>query len=275
MDLRLPLLRPNEARRGELGQDFLGGPGAAEQFVERATAGHAFAAFGGEDQRAAFLQHPGTGAHALDTLVKVEIQRVAAVGRYDDVERLLDRLHRGPFHKGAAGPVRLEDVAGEDIGDVALLVERDVEYEAWPGLEGDVAQFLPERVAVGDTEGRTRVAYVFRAVIAHHRLQPGAARHDAFHAATEPGEKMRLDEPGDDPQVGLDDVPVEQGGGAVGRRADLHEGFGIFRLVVEYAVVGDDLRRQQRLEFLARVGPVGAELVEQRDVVAWPAEMLE
>ena len=70
-------------------------------------------------------------------------------------------------------------------------------------------------------------------------------------------------------------MAVEQGRGAVGRGADLHEGVGIFRLVVEHAVVGDDLRRQQRLEFLARVGPVGAELVEQFDVVDSPAAMLE
>ena len=50
---------------------------------------------------------------------------------------------------------------------------------------------------------------------------------------------------------------------------------GIFRLVVEHAVVGDDLRREHCLQLLPRVGAVRAELVQERDVVIWPAEMLE
>ena len=86
---------------------------------------------------------------------------------------------------------------------------------------------------------------------------------------------MRLDKPGDDPQIGLDDVPVEQCRRAVRRGADLHQRLRVFRLVIEYAVVGDDFRREHCLQFLPRVGPVRAELVQQRDVVIWPAEMLE
>ena len=119
------------------------------------------------------------------------------------------------------------------------------------------------------------VADVFRAVIAHHCFQPGATRHDALHAAAEPGKKMRLDKPGDDPEIGLDDLPVEQRRRAVRRGADLHERLRVFRLVIEHAIVGDDFRREHGLQFLPRVGPVRAELVQQRDVVAWPAEMLE
>ena len=188
---------------------------------------------------------------------------------------LLDGLHRRFFDKRAAGLVRLDDVAGEHVRDVALLVERDVEEKTRPGLERDVAQFLPKRVALGDAEGRLWVADVFRAVIAHHCLQPGATRHDALHAAAESGKEMRLDKPGDDPQIGLDDVPVEQCRRAVRRGADLHERLRVFRLVIEYAIVGDDFRREHCLQFLPRVGPVRAELVQQRDVVIWPAEMLE
>jgi len=36
----------------------------------------------------------------------------------------------------------------------------------------------------------------------------------------------------------------------------------VFRLVIEYAVVGDDFRREHCLQFLPRVGPVRAELVQ-------------
>ena len=275
LNLRLPLLRPDEARRRELGQNFLDRVGAAQQFVERAAAGHPFAALRGEDQCAALLQHSGTGAHAFHTLVQIKIQRVAAVCGDDDVERLLDGLHRRFFDERAAGFVRLNNVAGKHVRDVALFVERDVEEKSRPGLERDVAQLLPKWVALGDAKRRLRVADVFRAVIAHHCFQAGATRHDALHASAEPGKKMRLDKPGDDSEIGLDDLPVEQRRRAVRRGSDLHERLRVFRLVIEHAIVGNDFRREHGLQFLPRVGTVRAELVQQRDVVAWPAEMLK
>ena len=126
LNLCLPLFRADESRRGKHSQNFLYRACAAQQVVKWAAAGHAFAALSGEDQCTALLQHTGAGAHALDTLIQVEIQRVAAVRRDDDVERLLNTLHGRVFDKRAAALVRLDDVAGEHIRDVALLVEGDV-----------------------------------------------------------------------------------------------------------------------------------------------------
>ena len=45
-----------------------------------------------------------------------------------------------------------------------------------PDAQGDVAHFLPERIALRDAEGGVRIADVFRAVIAHHGLQSRGAR---------------------------------------------------------------------------------------------------
>ena len=59
-------------------------------------------------------------------------------------------------------------------------------------------------------------------MIAHYRLQPGAPRHDALNAAAEPRKKMRLDKSGDDAQVGIDNVPIDQCRRAVNCGADLH-----------------------------------------------------
>ena len=61
--------------------------------------------------------------------------------------------------------------------------------------------------------------------------------HDAFDAAAESGEKMRLDEAGDDAHIGFDDVAIDQRRRAVARRAELHVRAGILRFMVEHAIV--------------------------------------
>ena len=48
--------------------------------------------------------------------------------------------------------------AGENAGDLLLLVERDVQQEAWPRLERDVAQLFPQRVALVDAKRGEMVA---------------------------------------------------------------------------------------------------------------------
>ena len=45
--------------------------------------------------------------------------------------------------------------------------------------------------------------------------------------------------------------------------------------MIEYAIVVDDFGCEHCLQFLPRVGSVRAELVEQCNVVIWPAEILE
>src|SRR5438477_13074358 len=87
-----------------------------------------------------------------------------------------------------------QQVTGKHTGDLFLLVETDVEQEAWADPQSDVSQLLPKRIAFRDAKRSARVANVFRAVIAHHRFQSGATGHDPFRAAAKPGKEVRLDE---------------------------------------------------------------------------------
>src|SRR6185503_8524031 len=78
LDLRLPLFGPDETGCRQHGQNFLRTGRAPEQFIERAAGGNAFAAFTSEDDEAVFLNDARGGAHAFDTLVKTQVQRIAA-----------------------------------------------------------------------------------------------------------------------------------------------------------------------------------------------------
>ena len=259
---------PNKAGRREQRENFLRPRRAAQQFVERTVRRHAFTTFARENQQAAGLDDARAGAHALHALVKIHVERIAAVRRDHDVERRADFLHRRFADELDAGVVRLEQVAREDAGDLPLVVECDVQQKARAEAQRDVAHLLPDRIALGDAEDRVRVADIFRAVIAHHGFEMCHARHDALGPAAESGEEMRLDEPGDDPHVRVRQMPVDQRGHTRLRDAELFVRRGIFRLVIQHAVVRHDLGREHLLQLRLRVGPVRAERVEQRDLFA-------
>ena len=115
-----------------------------------------------------------------------------------------------------------------------------------------------------------------RAVVAHDRLKRGATRHDALGSATETGKEVRFDEPGDDTEVGLDEMAVDQGGRAVAGGAELDHGGGVFGFMVDDAVGVDDRRGQQAAQLGVGIGSVRAELIEERNAVAgMSVEMLK
>ncbi|MFM1943102.1 MAG: hypothetical protein RI897_2084 [Verrucomicrobiota bacterium] len=176
-------------------------------------------------------------------------------------------MHGGGFDEGGALLVGGGEVPGEDAGDGALVVERDVEEEAGAGALGDVVEFFPEGVAVGDAERGVGVADVAGAVVAHDGAESAATGYDAFGAAAEAGEEVGFDEAGDDADIGLDEVPVEEGGGAVASGAELDECIRVFGFVVEDAITPDDFGGEERFEFGLGIGAVGAELVDERDAI--------
>ena len=276
LDLGLPLFGPDKAWGGQQGQDFLRTRGVAEEAVKRTTGGDAFTAFAGEDESSMLLEDARASGHAFDTLVKVEVERVARVGGDDDVEGRFDALHRGLADELVAGLVSLEEIAREDPGQLALFVQGDVQEETGADAQGDVSEFFPERVAHRDAKGGARIADVPRAVVAHDRLKRGAARHDALGSATEAGKEVRFNETGDDTEVGLDEVAVDEGGRAVTGGAELDQGGGVFGFMIDDPVGVDDLRGQQATEFGVGVGSVCAELIEERNAVAgMSVEMLK
>ena len=171
LNLRLPLFGAHKAGLREQAEQFFRRGNGAEQFVQRAVRRNAFAAFRREDERAAGLDDARARTHALHALIQIHVERIAAVGGHDDIEGFIHCLHCGLADELGANLVRLQNIAREDVGDLPLLVERDVQDETRAGLQGDVAQFLPKRVAIIDAEGRVRIANVAEAVIAHHRVR--------------------------------------------------------------------------------------------------------
>ena len=149
LELRLPLFGPAETGRGQQGEQLFRAGGAAQELVEAAVGRDAVAAFTGQDERAARLEDARAGAHALDALIQVLIERIAAVGGDDDVKGRVELLHRRLPDEFAAGLVGREQVAGEDAGDLPLLVQGHVEQEARAGAQGDVAHFLPDGDCLG------------------------------------------------------------------------------------------------------------------------------
>ena len=105
-------------------------------------------------------------------------------------------------------------------------------------------------------------------MIAHHRFKPGNSRHDPFWPAAEPGEKVRLDEAGDDAHIGLDEVPVDERRSAVTSDTHLRQRAAVLRFVIQNPVILHDRRGEQAFQFGASIWPMRPQLVEQRDLFA-------
>ena len=88
--------------------------------------GEAVVAAGGHDHLAVVGDNLGGGAHPLDRLVEVLVQREAAVGGDHQREAPVDRGHGRLLHVAAALLVRADHVAAEEAADLALVIERDV-----------------------------------------------------------------------------------------------------------------------------------------------------
>ena len=150
-------------------------------------------------------------------------------------------------------PVRRDEVARKNPGDLPLPVQRDIQQEARPDAQRDVAHLLPDRIPLGDAKCAAPVSDVLCAMIAHHGLQRRDAGHDALRPDAESREEMRLDEAGDDPHVGLGEMPVDQRRRARSRDAELHMRIVVLRLVIDAAVIRDDRGREHLLHLRLRV----------------------
>ncbi len=71
-------------------------------------------------------------------------------------------------------------------------------------------------------------------------------------------------------------MPIEKGRGPIASNADLHQGFRVFRFVIEHPVLFDNFRRQQLLQLRLRIGSMRAQSIEERDSLRWnEGEVLE
>ena len=116
---------------------------------------HAVATFGGDDDTAASLGRTAgsddlrcTG-HALDGLVQVDIQGIAAIGGQYDVVGFLHRSHGHPLGEGDTLGVRFPQIPGIDAGNLVFAIDGDVEQEIRRCQRRDLAYLLPYRVPLG------------------------------------------------------------------------------------------------------------------------------
>ena len=116
------------------------------------------------------------GRHPLDALVEVLIERVAAVGRHDDIERRVERLHGGSLDVRRHPLVNGEDLAGAGTGDPAVAVDRHVDAEIDADVRCDPAYRVVNRIALGHAPPGVRAGDHLGIMETHRRLEPSEPR---------------------------------------------------------------------------------------------------
>ena len=98
------------------------------------------------DDDAAIFTRSFSSRHAFYGLVNVLVQRIAAIGRDDDVSR--NRFYTGQFHfKVDAGIVSFFAVAGKSSDDLLIGVDDDVADESQISRFRSVEHIFMNRVA--------------------------------------------------------------------------------------------------------------------------------
>jgi hypothetical protein len=115
-------------------------------------------------------------------LIQIQIERIAGVGCDHNVEWLRHGDHRRLFHKGAARRVSGIQVTRKHAGDVFSLLSVTLSRNKRPALQGDLADFLPDRIAPRDAPRRVGIADHARIVIAQHCALSRHARHQRLAA---------------------------------------------------------------------------------------------
>ena len=227
----------------------------------------AVSAFGRADDGSAGPHDLVGRGHPLDRLVQVLVERIARAGGEHDVEPAVHRLHGDLLGERGRRLVHREQVAAEGLDDRLVGVEHHVQGERDPGGLADRADVVVDGVAVGDAPGRPRIADAGRIVQYEDGVERREARRDQLRAAGEPGEEVRFDEPGGDPDVRLAPLAVEPDRDVAAERAPPHHRLRRPRVVVDDAHGVDDLVAEHRPQLLGRVRPVGSGRHEDDDVV--------
>ena len=122
---------------------------------------------------------------------------------------------------GDASLVCGNEVPCEDAGHLATLVERHLQRERRAAQQREVALLLEDRVALGDAPRGVWMREHVRAVVAHHDVLARDTRNYALSSARVAGKDVRLDEPDDDPHIGVYVTFVERNVGAVRRSREM------------------------------------------------------
>ena len=145
-----------------------------------------------------------------------------------DAHFVLDDAH--------AGRVRALDVAGEHAGEPAGAIDG----RRRPGSRRATRRAISSKSSWNGLPsmmpGPTLSSSIVGAVRAAHRLDAGEPGATAFAAARVARHEVRLDEPGDDLEIGGHEAAVEPDLGAARRAAEVHVLVGVARDVVAEAI---------------------------------------
>ncbi len=130
-------------------------------------------------------------------------------GGQDRREAPTDRHARALGDKGDRFEVALDHLAEIDVNEIAILVDHRVDGVDLAQHAHDLELLLVQRVAREVALDRRRVLHEARAVKGADGVGVGDSRCDDLPAARVAGHEMRLDEPGGDPQLGLDEAAIE------------------------------------------------------------------
>ena len=129
------------------------------------------------DDDAAFFTRSFSSRHAFYGLVNVLVQRIAAVGRDDDVSR--NRFYTGQFHfEVDTGIVSFFAVAGKSSDDLLIGVDDDVANECQFSRFSSIEHIFVNRVALQDTRTGIGAGDEFRAVVSQDRIAGNTRQTD-------------------------------------------------------------------------------------------------
>ncbi len=158
-------------------------------------------------------------------------------------------------------------IAGKHGRDLLRAIQRDVHGEVDAGHPRNLADIVVDRIAFGDAPRRVRVADPAGVVQDEHGFESGQARRHHLRSAAEPGEEMWLDEAGRDADVGVHPGAIQVHGHIGLRLPHEDEARRIPAVVVDDAIVAEDVGAEHRLELRGRVGAMRTGGDENRDVV--------
>ena len=251
----------------------IGAARLGQQPCERTAGGEAVGAGGSDHDGAAVDHHPLRRGHPLHGLVEVAVQRIAGVGGQDHVETSRHSLDGRVLDEVARGAMTVGERAGEHRCQLASVVDGDVERQGGRCQGRRRPDEVVDRVSLRDEPGGPRVGDACRAVRIEDGLGGGQAGADTLGASAESGEEMRLDEAGEDADVGIQVARVDEDPGAVHHT---HRDVGVVvGPVVVDGVAGDDVVTDEFGHLLGRGLAVGTGGAEQLHAVGTGAESLE
>ena len=251
-DLHLPLVwqRVFLRRRFDLVEQCARRLGGLQGLVEGFAAVTVVAGCDHDDDAALVAVRLGC-RHALDCLIDVLVERVAAVRRYDDVGRVA--LDFGECaHVVAARDVRFLAVAGKGGDDFLFRIDDDVQNEGELRFLRRVEHVAVDGVAVEDARARLVTLDELAAVVRHDRLGGSDAGQDRLAAAREACEEVRLDETFGDEQIGVDGCTVDEQLAAGRQEAEIRHRRVVLRIVDDDLFVLDDILAEAVDEFFMR-----------------------